>query len=216
MERVAQIPAANRPRVIATPPSASCGPNASASSAIERWFLGSVADEVARSAEVPVLLVRPGEAGATVSGAPTDLIVPLDGSTLAEQALPVVVALAKAFKAPVTLVRTVPAGWWSMDGGMYVELPEILDSVEAEAREYLEATANSLKAQGLEVATRFSLFASPDREVEEVAVAARRPLIVMTSHGRSGIARVVLGSIADRIARSSSAPVLLVRGEARG
>ena len=53
----------------------------------QRWFLGSVADEVARSAEVPVLLVRPGEAGTVVSEPPTDIIVPLDGSALAERAL---------------------------------------------------------------------------------------------------------------------------------
>ena len=181
----------------------------------QRWFLGSVADEVARSAEVPVLLVRPGEAGTVVSEPPTDIIVPLDGSALAERALPIAVALAKTFGAPVTIVRTVAAGWWSMDAGMYVELPDIIEAIEAEAREYLDVTANSLKAQGIEVATRFSLFAPPDRAVEEVAVSARRPLVVMTSHGRSGLARVVLGSVADRIVRNSSAPVLIVRGEPR-
>jgi len=167
---------------------------------------------VVRSAEVPILLVRPGET--TVAGAPTDIIVPLDGSPLAERALPIAVGLAKAFNASITIVRTVPSGWWSMDGGMYIELPDILEAVEAEAREYLEVTANSLKAQGVAVATRFSLFAPPDREVEEVAAASESPLVVMTSHGRSGIVRAVLGSVADRMARSSSAPVLIVRGEA--
>lgn len=181
----------------------------------ERWFLGSVADEVVRTAEVPVLLVRPAESGAAPAGAPTDILVPLDGSSFAERALPVATGLAAAFKAPITLVRTVPTGWWSTDGGVYSGLPEVIEAVEAEAREYLEATAGKLKAEGLEVATKFALFAAPDLELEVLANAAQRPLVVMTSHGRSGLGRVVLGSVADRVVRGSSAPVLVMRGEER-
>ena len=177
----------------------------------ERWFLGSVADEVVRTAEVPVLLVRPAESGAVPAGAPTGIFVPLDGSPFAERALPFAKDLATAFKAPITIVRTVPVGWWSTDGGMYSGLPEILEAIEAEAREYLEATANSLKAEGFEVATKFALFAAPDLELESVASETQRPLVVMTSHGRSGLGRVVLGSVADRVVRGSSAPVLVVR-----
>lgn len=181
----------------------------------ERWFLGSVADEVVRTAEVPVLLVRPAESGTAPAGVPTDIFVPLDGSSFAERALPVAKGLATAFKAPITIVRTVPTGWWSTDGGGYSGLPEIIEAVEAEAREYLEATANTLKAEGFEVATKFALFAAPDLELEALVNATQRPLVVMTSHGRSGLGRVVLGSVADRVVRGSSAPVLVVRGEQR-
>jgi nucleotide-binding universal stress UspA family protein len=181
----------------------------------QRWFLGSVADQVVRTSPIPVLLVRPGEAGVVPSSAPSDVIVPLDGSPTAEAALPLASALAAACGTPLTLVRAIPTGWWNTGSGMYASgmsagTPDLITAVETGARDYLEATARRLRADGMEVRTKIGLFRAADLLVDDVASSCEQPLVVMTSHGRSGFRRMVLGSVADRIIRSATAPVIVI------
>jgi nucleotide-binding universal stress UspA family protein len=180
----------------------------------ERWFLGSVADRVVRTASVPVLLVRPRD-GEAMPAAFTQIVVPLDGSPLAEAALPYATLLARTFAAPVTLIRTVPLQWWAASGGdpsIGVDglPPEVLTAIEDDAKEYLARVAERLHAEGLNVSTSFALFRAPDFEITDSA-ASPGSLVVMTSHGRSGLTRTLLGSVADRVVRSSLAPVLVIR-----
>jgi nucleotide-binding universal stress UspA family protein len=179
----------------------------------ERWFLGSIADKVLRTSPIPVLLVRPPIPSPVHSL--TDILVPLDGSPLAERALPTAAALAHALGVPMTLIRALPSGWWNSGtgpefGGGADLTPALMDQLENDARDYLEARAISLVSQQLDVRTQFGLFCPADAMVEEVAAACSSPLVVMTSHGRSGVGRMVLGSVTDRIVRSSSAPVLVI------
>jgi len=181
----------------------------------ERWFLGSVADRVVRTSPIPVLLVRPGEAGGAPSAVPTDILVPLDGSTAAEAALPLASELATALGASITLIRTIPTGWWTAGSGMYASgmstgTPDLITAVENDARAYLEATAVNLRTTGVEVRTSLALFRAPDLQVEEEAAGCMAPLVVMTSHGRSGVRRTLLGSVTDRIVRSATTPVVVV------
>ena len=180
----------------------------------ERWFLGSVADRVARSAASPVLLVRPAKDSVSSPAAIEKVILPLDGSTLAEAAIPHATFLAQAFERPVVLVRTLDMTWLGTGDGMtgdFALTPDLQELLESDAKEYLAQTATGLEAKGLKVERVFS-FQLPATEIIEQAHQAPGALIVMSSHGRSGLGRTVLGSVADRVMRTAEAPVLLVRG----
>jgi len=181
----------------------------------ERWFLGSVADRVVRTSPLPVLMVRPGKTGAPPSAVPTDILVPLDGSKAGEAALPLATEFATALGVPITLIRTVRTGWWNTGAGMYdsgmgAGAPDLITAVGDNAKSYLETTAGMLRTVGVETRTSLALFHAPDLQVEEVAAECEAPLVVMTSHGRSGVRRTFFGSVTDRIVRSGTAPVVVV------
>jgi nucleotide-binding universal stress UspA family protein len=182
----------------------------------ERWFLGSIADRIVRSAAAPVLLVRPGEASAHTSASIEKIILPLDGSTLAEAAIPHAVFLAKTFERPIVLVRTLDLTWLATSDGMTGDVPltpDLEELLESDAKEYLTQTAASLEKENLKAEHVFS-FRFPADEIIQQAHGTRGALIVMSTHGRSGLGRTVLGSVADRVVRTAEAPVLLVRGVA--
>lgn len=175
-----------------------------------RVVIGSVADRVARAATVPVLVIHPH-----LGTVPTDadssaridrLVVPLDGSELARQALPVVQALGQRLGVPVHLVRALPtreeiaAHPDPVESGYYEEMI-------AASAELLESEARRLRAGGLAVSTG-SLIGAPAATILDELGA--HDLIVMTSHGRGGVRRWLLGSVAERLIRVGEAPVLLV------
>ena len=91
---------------------------------------------------------------------------------------------------------------YSLDGGIS---PDLLDLLESDAKGYLEAMASRVKEGGLEVRQAYAL-GPPAGEIIDLAQATRRALIVMSTHGRSGLGRTVLGSVTDRVIRSSEAP----------
>jgi nucleotide-binding universal stress UspA family protein len=142
------------------------------------------------------------------------ILVPLDGSPLAERALPLAKALALKFESQVILLRvldiptpTIPAFH-----------PEIIPSWVSEAREqayqeaerYLKTWQAELRQQGFEV--RILLRdTSPAEDIIDAAIAEDVDLIVMSTHGRGGLARWTFGGVADKVARHSPCPVLLVR-----
>jgi nucleotide-binding universal stress UspA family protein len=177
----------------------------------ERVLLGSVADRVARHAPTPTLLVP---AGAHPGGEATiaRLIVPLDGSPLADQALPVAAVLAEALNVPLCLMRALDvdavravilAG--SAAAAAYVAAQA---EFEREVVHALAERATALRQSGLVVTTELR-HGTP----VEALLAAIRPddLVVMTTHGRGGLGRWLLGSVAEHLIRRAAAPVLLVR-----
>ena len=134
------------------------------------------------------------------------ILVPLDGSTVAEAALAPAVALARKAGAKLVLVRaaevrTLPLG----------DPIEDQTEVMREAQEYLAtARARVMAAGALDV--EFSVWYGP--AVEAIVEAARfraADLIVMSSHGRSGVARLVMGSVTERVLRGTSVPILVIR-----
>lgn len=185
-------------------------------SGLARWVMGSVADRVIRETTKPLLLYRPTDSapsGATIN----HLVVPLDGSELAEQTLPTVAALAPLLGASVTLFRAVPTYTFAFAepypfGGAEASA-EILEAIENEALEYLNDQAAALRAKGLTVEVKKTL-GDPANQLVELAHDTPGSLIVMSTHGRSGVARALLGSVADRTVRSSGRPVLLLRSQA--
>ena len=147
------------------------------------------------------------------------ILVALDGSPLAERVRPHVEALAERFGATVTLLRATDplaggaAAGLPLEGGAYDPTP-LVEADRREAAAYLEGVASRLRARGLAVEQ-----AQPDGEAPgAIAQHARRwgaDLVAMTTHGRSGLERVVFGSVAEAVLRRAPCPVLLVRvGEA--
>jgi nucleotide-binding universal stress UspA family protein len=147
-----------------------------------------------------------------------EILVPLDGSVLAEAALPHARALSKAFDARVTLISVIePATVISQPGmvGPVLSVPVDAEAEMTALREYLDKIATNLRTEGIDVriAVREGDSAS---EVVDYAAANREDIIVMSTHGRSGIRRWVYGSVADKVLRSANVPVLLIRAHAQG
>ena len=131
------------------------------------------------------------------------IVVPLDGSELAEQALPYAQVLAERSGAEILLVRVVPAEW---PGGP-AEAREHLLEVQ-EARSYLGEIAGRIEARGVR-ALRSVLQGVPAARI--AAEAQDADLIVMTTHGRSGVFRFLYGSVAEGVLARAKVPVMLVR-----
>lgn len=181
-------------------------------SGIQRWPLGSVADKVIHGATNHVFLVRASEQGKTDGEAALKtVIVPLDGSALAEEVLPGVVELAKKMKLEVVLMRAyaLPPAISAEDYGFYSA--DLLDHLESEARDYLSEKVNAVKQKGVENVTSV---VNPGYGAEEIITLGRHTpdnFIAMRTHGRSGIQRWVLGSVTERVVDHSGDPVLIVR-----
>jgi nucleotide-binding universal stress UspA family protein len=135
------------------------------------------------------------------------LLVPLDGSELAERALPHATTLARQFGSTLHILRVVPPLPALAHGHILVDVEQAL---AAEAQSYLESVQARLSAEGCpaEIAYRIG---SPADEIIAYAAENDIRLIVMHTHGRSGISRWVYGSVAHRILQGAECPVLLVR-----
>lgn len=142
------------------------------------------------------------------------LLVPLDGSLLAEAALPVAVEIASRFDSDLTLLRVTrpPAVASSMGQPVYAErLGELRDWACEEATGYLKQIQNTLRQQGYKVQIHVTEGEPAADVILETAAGFGIDTIVMSTHGRSGISRWVFGSVADRVLRQSNIPVLIVR-----
>jgi nucleotide-binding universal stress UspA family protein len=151
-----------------------------------------------------------------------NILIPLDGSLLAEQVLSHVKAIVECRGASVHLLSVAPV----IDNTtaslmlypLYVSREQLADEeaerkrIETELANYLKGIARDLEQAGAEVicAVRFG---APADEILAYAAENKIELIAMCTHGRSGLARWAYGSVADRVLRVSSCPVLLVRSK---
>ena len=140
------------------------------------------------------------------------VVVSLDGSDVSEQALPVGSELASRLGVPLHLVRVADLAWMSVGAAdtalEYSTLGDTISLEEQGARDYLDSIAKSLAGDKLSITTEVRTgFAA--REI--IAAAQPDDLLVMASHGRSGPARWLLGSVAEDVTRRAACPVLLVR-----
>ncbi len=182
-------------------------------------ILGSVADHVCRTVPVPVLLIRPQNIHRT--GATERLInrllIPVDGSDLSRLALPVGEALAAGLKARVTLfqmasmVRVHDDGYGFNPSINYTEFDEAeKNRVTAE----MSALENDLKGKGLQTDSIVTSGFDAAGDIVEVGRKIGADLVVMSTHGRSGATRWVLGNVAERVLRQGETPLLLVHARA--
>ena len=182
---------------------------------LERAWLGSVADEMARVSPVPILLVQP-KPGAVPAGFQR-ILVPLDGSPLAEAILDHAMWIARLEpKAEIVLleiVQPIPSSTLVPQSllapGSAKE--EITRAQEAPVREYLEGVAGRVKSAGLRCRTRVEFAGKVAAAILEAARAESADLVALCTHGHSGLVRIALGSVADKIVRASVVPVLLFR-----
>lgn len=198
-------------------------------SGLARWWLGSVADKVLHMSDNPVLVIRIREQPFRSPGESLGrLIVPLDGSELAELVLPHVAHLASGMGLPVTLLQITPPEeeyyrFAAMGPGLVPapvpSAPSITELVQAAAQEgsaYLDDVKSRLIGDGVKsVDTEVTQGTPADVIVDRVSE-DDGDLVAMTTHGRSGVGRMMLGSVAERVIRQSGCPVLVVRAGRAG
>ena len=145
----------------------------------------------------------------------TRILVPLDGSLLAEHALPAAEETARLHQCPLELIQVIDLNrldHYGIEGLVgAAHMADQLVVAEREVTEYLESVATNLREHGLTVSI---MIRSGDPARELIDAATTGDLIVMATHGRGGVARVFLGSVAETVLRRASAPVLLVRANA--
>jgi nucleotide-binding universal stress UspA family protein len=187
---------------------------------IARVSLGSVADQMVRKGTAPVFLVRPDEEPSEVPLKPAApfrrIVVPLDGSEMAEKALQRSVLRGFGEPVDIKLLRVIsfPSPLFVPEGGVAIELDDriVRDEVEA-AEAYLRRVAGRLGSWSCAVTVDVRTAVSPWAGIADFAAANGCDLIAMSTHGRGGAARLLLGSVADRVVRGSTVPVLLFHPE---
>lgn len=185
-------------------------------SGIDRWLLGSVAEKVLRGARNPLFLVRAKEQDKTEADATLrSVIVPLDGSELAERVLPAVAELAKRLTLEVVLFRayTLPKSATAVEpeAHLLVADEQLISAMRDEAVAYLEKKAEEMKRSGVDKTRYIAEYGFAADEI--IALARKTPdnFIAMSTHGRSGVKRWVLGSVTETVVRHSGDPVLVIR-----
>jgi nucleotide-binding universal stress UspA family protein len=192
-------------------------------SGITRWLLGSVTDKVLHATKNPMLIVRGGHEGdPELDFDLKTIIVPVDGSPLAESVIPHVAALAKGLDLKVTLLRaaatveefSAATGYQRLDGvvGLHFEKYEdMAKEARKEAVVYLKGLEDTLHEHGVESVDHQIVCGKAANMIIDVAKDTPDNLVAMTTHGRSGPARWTMGSVTDRVVRHSGDPVLVVR-----
>jgi nucleotide-binding universal stress UspA family protein len=193
----------------------------------ERAWLGSVADALVRRAPAPVLIIRPDGAPSsdTASGGAlrsgdgdayrfARVLVPLDGSALAEEALAAAVELSGGERTTFLLLRVVPVPHTIALEEETFWMPReeaAIEAARATAASYLEGVASGLRAAGHQVEIVAVLDHDPARAVLREAAERGAELIAVSTHGRTGFARLRLGRVADKVVRASPCPTLVAR-----
>jgi nucleotide-binding universal stress UspA family protein len=136
------------------------------------------------------------------------ILVPLDGSMLAEEALSPACDFAARDAGTLSLVRAAEA--MTLPGANTVEAQV---SAVREAEEYLASVVRRLADKGVKRVETHVWYGSPAAAIVEAASVQKADLIVMSTHGRSGFGRLVLGSVAESVLRGTTTPILIVRAD---
>ena len=183
---------------------------------ISRMWIGSVTDGLIRRSPVAVLVLRPTAEEPPppeTPWAPKHILVPLDGSALAEAALPAAAEIARLTKADLTLFRIVePITVLAPDG--LIPQPTVLDvtvldELKTQARAYVDRAAEKLSKEGVSAIGRIAV---DDRAAAAILEEEKEhSLTAISTHARHGVARLLLGSVADKLVRGAIGPVLVAR-----
>ena len=189
--------------------------------ALGRAAYGSVADQLVRSLEVPVLLVRPDpvDRGKDTEWMLREIVVGLDGSRTAEAALEPAAALAGTLQLPVTVVQVVTP--LSVAADPPLPFPtgydaRITEVRRREALDYLEDVVEGLRQQGVGATAAAVIGDSPAATLVDLGRPERGVLLAVGTRGRGGVKRLMLGSVADKLVRGANVPVLVVPPPRRG
>jgi len=185
-------------------------------SGIGRWALGSVADKVLRATERPVVLIRAKGARSDMlkKGVFKRALVPLDGSKESEAVIPYIEELASMLGAEVTLLQVLAVVYHVyISGDAPAQVPyteEEMKPLKASAESYLEKVGSGLRGKGVTTKCQVRVGAA-GHEIIRLADEIGADIVAMSTHGRSGVGRLVFGSVAEKVVRTGNTPVLLVR-----
>ena len=183
---------------------------------LSRFWLGSVATEVVQRAPAPALLVRPKEGPPDLAADPVPhrILIPLDGSPFGEQVIPLAVAVGGLAGAEYRLLRVVPPVISSSNGiglgDLKADSPTVADQLRAEASGYLVGLAVRVPGLGA-AAAHVTVDWPPTAAILADAETNGIDLIALETRGRSGLAKLLLGSVADKVVRGATVPILLRR-----
>lgn len=184
----------------------------------QRFWLGSVADELARSSFCPILFLRAAEVVPEARNEDSfhHILVPLDGSALAEGVLPAARELARTESAKITLLSVLnpPLAMPALTPGNTVELVVPIDPVEdlSSRRDYIDMLMTRFAEDGLSLSGEVQIHGStPAVAILDFAKRNSVDLIALSTRGQGGLRRLLLGSVADKVLRAGETPVLLFR-----
>jgi nucleotide-binding universal stress UspA family protein len=188
---------------------------------LSRVWMGSVADALVRRLPMPVLLARPHEGALDLlegvhEQAFEHVLIPLDGSELAETIVEPAVALGQLMGADYTLLQAIEPvvlGYAPVAQAVGLD-EETMEQWRAAALSYLERVADRLRARGCVVRARV-ISSAPALGIIDYAHDHAIDLIAMATHGRGGVTRMLLGSVADKVVRGAGGPVLIQRPHER-
>jgi nucleotide-binding universal stress UspA family protein len=182
-------------------------------SGMQRWFYGSVTDAVLHTTTAPLLLIRPTDETVKPFNV-RRIVVGLDGSELAEAALPIAERFARRFAVPLVLVRVVESSMLAFAGdpfgGVYVDYQRLFEILRDGAEQYLDTRAAEIRGRGVTVETCVEAGTAAEALVAQ-SQAHAGTLLVLSTHGRSGWRAIALGSVARRVVLVAASPVLIVR-----
>jgi nucleotide-binding universal stress UspA family protein len=183
-------------------------------SGLKRWALGSVTDKLVHAANIPVFVVRGMERPPIGERSLKRILVPLDGSALARQALPLAAELAISTHAELILltVHAPPLGEALEEVSSYPRSGELLAALCDRVLSELGDVADELHQQQVPI-TPVAVEGFPAEAIIDEAARRHVDLIVMATHGYSGLRRWALGSVADKVVHAATTPLLLVRAQ---
>jgi nucleotide-binding universal stress UspA family protein len=182
-------------------------------SGLRRWTLGSIADKVVQSSPTPVLVVRAMEQPSAAAPAVRRIMVPLDGSALARQALPYACDLARRSGSELVALTVAPMLAWTGSELLTTaqEVDEEAARLRARLQDDLAPFAPALREQQVKVVPVATFGVSPAAVIIGEAEDRGVDLIVMATHGYGGLRRWALGSVADKVLHGTTTPLLVVR-----
>ncbi len=173
---------------------------------VERYLLGSVTEKVVRLSDVPVLTVREAD-GDDARYPYDDVLVPTDGSEAAAAAVDPAVDIAHRYGARLHALSVVD----QMAMGVDVRSEAVMEALEDSARSALDAVEERAIGSSVSAVETTVEYGNPFREIRSYVTEHDIDLIVMGTHGRDSIERYLLGSVTEKLVRTSSAPVMTVR-----
>jgi nucleotide-binding universal stress UspA family protein len=178
---------------------------------LERYVLGSVTEKVVRLSETPVMTVRGG--ADSIETAPyADVLVPTDGSAHATAAVDVGIDVAGLYDGRLHALSVID----TMALGVDVRSAEIFDAIDASARQAVDDVVAAASEAGVSAVDGEVRYGTVFREINAYVEANDVDLIVMGTHGRSGLERYLLGSVAEKVVRTAAVPVVTVRSGTAG
>jgi nucleotide-binding universal stress UspA family protein len=189
---------------------------------LSRLWLGSVADGLIRCLPAPTLLVRPAgkPSPAAKPNSFRHIIIPLDGSSESERILKPALELGRLLSCTYTLFQSVPPV--PLMGFDITGVPtgavdlQLVQQLQESAQVYLNKAAETLRSEGLTVRARVVIHPSAPTAILDQAAEEPDSIIALATTGLSGLSRLVLGSVADKVIRGATVPILVYRSSFQG